>query len=126
MKKILIVSMLLVLCLPLFACNEVTSHDHSLESDSYSTETVCLPNSRTITSDEFLEKVTKGMTKEVVISAVGEPQGQETVELPLWEGASTTFPRLCYIYETSDNKKIYISYGAHETDLQTIDNILVW
>ena len=126
MKRIFIISILFALCIPLFACSEVTPHNDDLESESYSVETTCPPDSRTIASDVFLEKVVKGMTEEEVISAVGEAQGQATVNTPLREGTSVTFPLSHSVYETSDSKKIYIAYLADGTDIPTVYSIIVW
>lgn len=125
MKKIFIFSILFALCIPLFACSEATPHNDDLESDSYSVETTCPPDSRTIASDVFLAKVVKGMTEEEVISAVGEAQGQATVNTPLREGTSVTFPLPHSVYETSDSKKIYIAYLADGTDIPTVYSIIV-
>ena len=125
MNKIFIFSILFALCIPLFACSEATPHNDDLESDSYSVETTCPPDSRTIASDVFLAKVVKGMTEEEVISAVGEAQGQATVNTPLREGTSVTFPLPHSVYETSDSKKIYIAYLADGTDIPTVYSIIV-
>ena len=72
--------------------------------------------------EEFLEKVTKGMTREDVILTVGAPQKKVFTTMPVGEFSSQTMPVVCHYYYTSDGKEIQLCYSF--SDDMTVETVM--
>lgn len=131
MKKTLLLSLLtLVLwtCLLMCACGRPEPADCTCDPclcNSEDTVSWNRPDSTKITSEEFLEKVTKGMTREDVILTVGAPQEKIYTFMPVGEYYSQTIPAVCHYYYTSDGKTMRICYSfSDDMTVETVTYVL--
>ena len=123
MKKTLLLSLLtLVLwtCLLMCACGRPEPAECTCDIENHFS-----PDSRTMTSEEIMKKITWGTAKEDVISTIGLAQSQQTLDVSPAPYMSVTYPATCDVYETSDGRRIYIAYGiVGDGNMETVISII--
>ena len=125
MKKIFLFSVIITLCTLLASCSAASPCDCGLTPCTCDIETHFSPDSRTMTSEEIMEKITWGTAKEDVISTIGLAQSQQTLDVSPAPYMSVTYPATCDVYETSDGRRIYIAYGiVGDGNMETVISII--
>ena len=79
------------------------------------------PDKTDLPSYAVLSGVVPGMTKEEAFALVGNPQRMDIVLMPVAPGRSSAHETICYVYDSSDGRSLYVKWGR----IGSVDSDLV-